>query len=82
LLYARDANIESMNETMVQVWVFFEETRFTELSEPCIWFIWSEWVRSSVREDTAGLHGQIFCNPNMCVLWGVWCLSILLMSGN
>jgi len=71
LLYARDANIEAVNETMVQVWVFFKETRFTELSEPCIWVIGSKQVRSSVQGNTAGLHVQIFHNPSMCASWSV-----------
>ena len=46
--YAKDANIKSMNKTMVQGWVSLEEIERRELTEPRIWVIRGERVRPSV----------------------------------
>ena len=46
--YAKDANIEAMNETMVQRWVSLKEIERREPTEPRIWVIRSECVRPSV----------------------------------
>ena len=46
--YAKDSNIEAVNETMVQGWVSLEEIKSREPTEPCIWVIRGEGVRPSV----------------------------------
>ena len=46
--YAKDANIEAVNETMVQGWVSLEEIERREPTEPHIWVIRGERVRPSV----------------------------------
>ena len=46
--YAKDANIEAVNETMVQGWVSLEEIKSCEPTEPCVWMIRGEGIRPSV----------------------------------
>ena len=46
--YAKDANIEAVNEAMVQGWVSLEEIEHCDPTEPHNWVIRGEHVRPSV----------------------------------